>query len=111
MGNSVKKTSAQEFGHWRTTESMATPWGDAAMLRERRLKPGPSQTQAETRRNQRERLFAALVGTVASQGFEATSVADILELSGVARSSFYEHFKGKEDCFLAALDGLVGPPL
>jgi AcrR family transcriptional regulator len=38
-------------------------------------------------------------------------VADLVALSGVSRSSFYGHFDDKADCFLAAIEGLTGPPL
>jgi AcrR family transcriptional regulator len=86
-----------------------TPWGDAKTLRDRKLRPGQRLPPDEVARNQRERLFAALVAVVAEKGYEATRVADLLELSGVSRSAFYEHFGDKEDCLLAALDAFVGP--
>ena len=60
-------------------------------------------------RNQRERLFAALVAVVAEKGYEGTRVEDLLELSGVSRSAFYEHFSDKQDCLLAAVEAFVGP--
>lgn len=53
-------------------------------------------------RSQRERLLAAMVDTTAAQGYEAVSVADVLEASGVGRETFYELFEDKQDCFLAA---------
>ncbi|MGE5282786.1 MAG: TetR/AcrR family transcriptional regulator [Chloroflexota bacterium] len=86
-----------------------TPWGDAATLRERKLTPGRRLPHEEVARNQRERLFAALVAVVAEKGYEATRVADLLELSGVSRSAFYEHFQDKEECLLGALDEFVAP--
>lgn len=88
-----------------------TPWGDAASLRERKLRPGRGTPRGEAERNQRERLFAAMVATVAEKGYEATTVADLVELSGVSRSAFYKHFDDKEACFLAAVEELVGPTL
>lgn len=88
-----------------------TPWGDAASLRERKLRPGRGTPRAEAERNQRERLFAAMVATVAEKGYEATTVADLVELSGVSRSAFYKHFEDKQACFLAAVEELVGPTL
>jgi AcrR family transcriptional regulator len=57
--------------------------------------------------SQRERLMAAVVRVSAKQGYQATSVADILEVAGVGRESFYKHFKDKEDCFVAANDALI----
>lgn len=88
---------------------MRTPWGNAETLRERKLQPGRRLPAEEVARNQRERLFAALVAVVAEKGYEATRVEDLLELSGVSRSAFYAHFKDKEECLLAALHEFVGP--
>ena len=93
------------------TNDRPTPWGDANSLRSRKLKPGAAQSRAQTERNQRERLFAALVATVAERGYEATTVADLVDLSGVSRSAFYNHFEDKQACFLAAVDALTGPAL
>jgi AcrR family transcriptional regulator len=58
-------------------------------------------------RSQRERLLAAVVRVVAAQGYESTSVADILEEAGVGRESFYELFADKKDCLLVARGILV----
>ncbi len=58
-------------------------------------------------RSQRERLLAAVVRVTAQNGYEATSVADILEEAGVGRESFYELFEDKKDCLLAAHGILV----
>ena len=41
---------------------------------------------------------------MAEGGYPATTVADVTERAGVSRKTFYEHFQGKEDCFLAAYD-------
>jgi AcrR family transcriptional regulator len=88
-----------------------TPWGDAAELRGRKLRPGRGTPREEARRNQRERLFAAMVATVAERGYEATTVADLANLSGVSRSAFYRHFGDKQECFLAVIEALTGPAL
>jgi AcrR family transcriptional regulator len=58
-------------------------------------------------RSQRERLLAAVVRVAAAQGYEATSVADVLEEAGVGRESFYELFADKKECMLAARGLLV----
>lgn len=88
-----------------------TPWGDAAELRGRKLRPGRGTPREEAERNQRERLFAAMVATVAEKGYEATTVAHLVELSGVSRSAFYRHFEDKQACFLAAIEAMIGPAL
>jgi AcrR family transcriptional regulator len=58
-------------------------------------------------RNQRERCFAAAVAVAAQKGYDAMTVADILELSGVSRSAFYVHFANKGECLTAAAEELV----
>lgn len=58
-------------------------------------------------RSQRERLLAAVVRVTAARGYEATTVADILEEAGVGRESFYELFADKLSCTLAAQELLV----
>ena len=52
-----------------------------------------------------------MVATVAEKGYEATTVADLVKLSGVSRSAFYRHFADKEECFLAAAEALIEPTL
>lgn len=88
-----------------------TPWGDSARLREKTLPPGRGTSAAEAAKNHRERLFGAMVATVAEKGYEATTVADLVALSGVTRSAFYKHFRDKQECFLAAIEALVEPAL
>jgi AcrR family transcriptional regulator len=48
-----------------------------------------------------------MVAVTAEKGYPATSVADLVELSGVSSRSFYQHFADKEDCFLAAMDEIL----
>jgi AcrR family transcriptional regulator len=88
-----------------------TPWGDATQLRDKKLRPGRGTPREEAERNQRERLFAAMVATVDEKGYEATTVADLVKLSGVSRSAFYRHFEDKQACFLVAVEELIEPTL
>lgn len=72
-------------------------------LRQWRLPRGRHGLPRElVERSQRERLLAAVVRVTAAKGYEATTVADILGEAGVGRESFYELFKDKLDCMLAA---------
>jgi AcrR family transcriptional regulator len=104
-------TGSSERSGYRPSTMVQTPWGDAGQLRERKLRPGRGTPREEAERNQRERLFAALVATVAEKGYEATTVADLVKLSGVSRSAFYRHYDDKQACFLAAVEALVEPTL
>jgi AcrR family transcriptional regulator len=92
---------------YRGAAMVRTPWGDARELRAGRLSPGPGTAPEEVSRSQRERLFGAMVAVVSEKGYEATRVSDLLELSGVSRKAFYEHFADKRECFLAAVESLV----
>ncbi len=56
--------------------------------------------------NQRERLLAALASSVAENGYNATTITQITSAASVSRRTFYEHFDGKEECFLAAYEAL-----
>lgn len=87
---------------------VVTPWGDSGTLRSRKLRPGIGTPRDEVVRNQRERLFGAMVASVAERGFEATRVADLVEISGVSSRSFYDHFPDKRACYLAAIEALIG---
>ncbi|HKI67736.1 MAG TPA: TetR/AcrR family transcriptional regulator [Solirubrobacterales bacterium] len=68
-----------------------------------RLPPGrhglPREAVAE---NQRERLLNGVVEAVAQRGYNATTITGIVKAAKISRRTFYEHFEGKQDCFLAA---------
>jgi AcrR family transcriptional regulator len=96
---------------YRPDAMVRTPWGNAAQLRDKKLRPGRGTPRDEAERNQRERLFAAMVATVGEKGYEATTVADLVKLSGVSRSAFYRHYDDKQACFLAAVEAMVEPAL
>lgn len=57
--------------------------------------------------SQRHRMLEAMTEAVAEKGFGATVVADVVSRAGVSRKTFYEHFTGRDDCFMTAYeDGL-----
>jgi AcrR family transcriptional regulator len=58
-------------------------------------------------RSQRDRLLEATMQVVAEKGYAATTVADLTKRAGISRTTFYELFKDKEACFLAAYDNAV----
>jgi AcrR family transcriptional regulator len=67
------------------------------------LPRGRSRLPVRTvRASQRERLLRAVIAAVAEAGYAAVTVADIVRRAKVSRAAFYVHFRGKEDCFLAA---------
>ena len=84
-----------------------TPWGKSELLRDRRLRPGPGVPRDEVIANQRERLFGAMVVSVAERGYEATRVSDLVRISGVSSRTFYDLFPDKRRCFLATLEAIL----
>lgn len=71
--------------------------GKPGLPRGRSRLPAPA-----VRASQRERLLRATVAAVAESGYAAVTVASIVRRAKVSRAAFYLHFRGKEDCFLAA---------
>jgi AcrR family transcriptional regulator len=54
--------------------------------------------------SQRARVLDGMSRAAAAKGYADTTVADVVALAGVSRSTFYEHFTDKLDCFLAAYE-------
>jgi AcrR family transcriptional regulator len=55
-------------------------------------------------------LLEAMIGVAAERGYADTSVARVIASAGTSRSTFYEHFRDKDECFLAA-SSLLGDRL
>jgi AcrR family transcriptional regulator len=58
----------------------------------------------EVAATQRARLLDGLIEAVARKGYAALTVGDVAAAARVSRRTFYEHFRDKEDCFMAAID-------
>lgn len=80
----------------RQTESRAEELGRARRLGKAAR---PSREAA-----QRSLLLAAVTDAASAKGFEACRVEDVLERSGLSRSSFYKHFNDVSECFMAAFE-------
>lgn len=73
-----------------------------------RLSSGPRKMDDEAvARHQRGRLQGAMVEAVARNGYQDTTLRELVTLAGVSKSTFYEHFDDKQDCFLATFDTIV----
>lgn len=53
---------------------------------------------------QRERILRATGELVAKRGYHDVTVALIVKRAKVSFKTFYKHFRGKEDCFVALFD-------
>lgn len=52
--------------------------------------------------SQRERILKAMTIAAGRNGFRDAHVTEVVNRAGVSRRTFYEHFKGKDECFAAA---------
>jgi AcrR family transcriptional regulator len=77
---------------------------DVAPPKVAKIKPRSGLSRAEVIADQRRRILDGLAIALAYHGYEDTKITDIVELAGVSRPTFYEHFDGKEACFAAAYE-------
>jgi AcrR family transcriptional regulator len=49
-----------------------------------------------------------MIETVASRGYDRTTVSRVLSNADVQEAVFSEHFRDKHDCFMRAIDELIG---
>ncbi len=54
--------------------------------------------------SQRGRLLEAVGRAVADKGYGGATIDEIVRRAGVSKMTFYEHFRDKEDCFIAAYE-------
>ncbi|HSL27887.1 MAG TPA: TetR/AcrR family transcriptional regulator [Anaerolineales bacterium] len=61
------------------------------------------------RRSQRTRrlLGTAFVQLLREKGYSAITVNDLIERANVGRSTFYSHYRNKEDLFVSELDRVI----
>lgn len=63
-----------------------------------------SLSREQVEASQRTRLLRAAVQLGNERGFASLTLTDIVQRAGVARSTFYEYFADKQQCYLAAFD-------
>jgi AcrR family transcriptional regulator len=61
-------------------------------------------TPEQTMTNQRERILHAVAEISLRKGYTETTVTEVVAEAGLAREVFYQHYRDKEDAFLAAYD-------
>lgn len=69
--------------------------------------PQPGKRAAQGRAT-RDNLVKVATRLFAEQGYEDTSVEDVLAATGFSRGALYHHFAGKEALFEAALERVEG---
>jgi AcrR family transcriptional regulator len=66
-------------------------------------------TDKQDRRSQRTRrlLSEAFVELLREKGYSAITVSDIIERANIGRSTFYSHYRDKDDLFVSELDRVI----
>ena len=72
-----------------------------------KLSPGPGKDAVEVAESQRARIHGAMVEIVAERGYKAVTVRDLARRARISSRAFYQHFSGKEDCFLRTHEAIV----
>src|SRR5947209_15819505 len=66
---------------------------------------GKAARRADPRaRRTRGSLAGALMKLMRQKPFAEITVQNVLDEAGIGRSTFYEHYRGKEDLFLSDID-------
>jgi AcrR family transcriptional regulator len=58
--------------------------------------------------SQRDRILQAMAETMAERGYAAATVTEVVDRAGVSRATFYELFRGKDDCMMSAANTMLG---
>jgi AcrR family transcriptional regulator len=68
--------------------------------------PPAAVTRSSAYADQRRRILRAVGELVAKRGYGDVTVELIVKRARVSYKTFYKHFSGKEECFLALFDGV-----
>ncbi len=72
------------------------------------LRPGRHGLDREfVVQHQRQRILDAIAQEVAARGYPNVTAGDVIARAGVSSKTFYDLFRDKADCFLAAYDDAV----
>jgi AcrR family transcriptional regulator len=69
--------------------------------------PPAPVTRASAHADQRRRILRSISELVAKRGYPGVTVELVVKRAHVSYKTFYKHFSGKEDCFLALFDAAV----
>src|SRR6266581_3203837 len=77
----------------------------SAVVTETKTQP---ETQSQKGAATRDQILNAASRLIHVQGYQSTSLDDVLRESGVGKGNFYYYFKSKEDLGYAILDQIIG---
>jgi len=78
----------------------------AANVREKRAPARFADHDLRVRRT-RQALVHAFIAAVEEKGYDAVTIQDLLDRAGVGRSTFYAHYRSKDDLHIKSLEGML----
>lgn len=74
-----------------------------------KLRPGRCMAAEDVATHQKARLHSAMIelAGASDRGYASVKIGELTRLAGVSSRSFYEHFDGKQACFLKAHELVV----
>jgi AcrR family transcriptional regulator len=73
-----------------------------------KLRSGPGgMSREQIASHQSARLKGAMVESVARHGYAGTTLRELVTLAGVSKTTFYQLYESKQDCFLATFDEII----
>lgn len=60
-----------------------------------------AQQRTQQERRQHRQLLQGMAECIALKGYGATTIADVVRVARVSKSTFYAHFADKEECYVA----------
>ena len=84
-------------------KGFACPCHDSSFTADGKRENGPSPRDMDTL-DTRQKLLDAAVSVIRSKGYATTTVEDLCAKAGVAKGSFFHHFKDKEALATAAAE-------
>jgi AcrR family transcriptional regulator len=68
------------------------------------MEPGPADRRQQ---RTREAIRKAFVKLATARRYDDFTVAELIEAAGIGRSTFYEHYRSKDDVLRALMDGML----
>ncbi len=68
---------------------------------------GRSRRAQEKRKTRRAEILSAAERVIAKRGYQATSIADVLEAAQISRGTFYLYFDSRESLFHELISGFI----
>ena len=89
------------------TAMVVTPWGESDRCGNGGCRPAPGRRATRCSPTSASGSSGRWWRASPTRGYRATTVGDLVEISGVSSRTFYDLFPDKKACFLATLEAMI----